>query len=34
VNALAGALVGIVIGGMIVAIVRRFAKRPEELIVD
>ena len=34
VNALGGALVGIVIGGVIVFIVRRFTKRPEELIVD
>jgi predicted DNA repair protein MutK len=32
--ALAGAAVGIVIGGIIVAIARRFTKRPEELIVD
>jgi predicted DNA repair protein MutK len=30
----AGAVVGLVIGGIIVAIVRRFTKRPEELIVD
>jgi predicted DNA repair protein MutK len=32
--ALAGAVVGIIMGGIIVAIVRRFTKRPEELIVD
>jgi len=34
VNALAGAVVGLIIGGIIVIIVRRFTKRPEELIVD
>ena len=34
VTALGGALIGIVIGGIIVVIVRRFTKRPEELIVD
>src|SRR5215218_9550635 len=33
-NALAGALVGLVIGGLIVLVVRRFHKHPEELIVD
>ena len=33
-NALAGALVGLVIGGIIVIVVRRFHKHPEELIVD
>jgi predicted DNA repair protein MutK len=34
VNALGGAAVGLVIGGIIVVIVRRFTSRPEELIVD
>jgi hypothetical protein len=34
VNALAGALFGIVVGGIIVAVVRRFTRHPEELIVD
>jgi predicted DNA repair protein MutK len=34
VTALGGAVVGLVIGGIIVAIVRRFTKHPEELIVD
>ena len=34
VTALAGAATGIVIGGIIVLIVRRFTKHPEELIVD
>jgi predicted DNA repair protein MutK len=34
VKALAGALVGILIGAVLVVIVRRFTKRPEELIVD
>jgi uncharacterized protein len=34
VNALGGALVGLVVGGVLVFIVRRFTKRPEELIVD
>jgi len=34
ITALAGAAVGIVIGGVIVVIVRRFTKHPEELIVD
>jgi predicted DNA repair protein MutK len=34
ITALAGAVMGIIIGGIIVAIVRRFAKHPEELIVD
>jgi uncharacterized protein len=33
-NALAGALVGLVIGGIIVIVVRRFHRHPEELIVD
>jgi predicted DNA repair protein MutK len=34
ITALGGALVGIVVGGVIVVIVRRFTKHPEELIVD
>jgi hypothetical protein len=34
VNALAGALAGVVVGGAIVAVVRRLTKHPEELIVD
>jgi uncharacterized protein len=34
VNALGGAMVGLVIGAIIVFIVRRFTKRPEDLIVD
>jgi predicted DNA repair protein MutK len=34
VTALGGASVGLVIGGTIVAVVRRFTRRPEELIVD
>ena len=34
VNALGGAIVGLVVGGIIAAIVRRFTKHPEELIVD
>jgi hypothetical protein len=34
VSALAGAATGIVIGGVMVAIVRRFTTHPEELIVD
>jgi hypothetical protein len=34
INALASAIVGLVIGGIIVVIVRRFTKHPEELIVD
>jgi predicted DNA repair protein MutK len=34
VNALAGAVTGILFGGIIVLVVRRFTKRPEELIVD
>jgi len=34
VTALGGAVVGLVIGGIIVLIVRRFTKHPEELIVD
>ena len=34
VTAVGGAIVGLVIGGIIVAVVRRFTKHPEELIVD
>jgi predicted DNA repair protein MutK len=34
VSALAGAVLGLVIGGIIAVIVRRFTRRPEELIVD
>jgi predicted DNA repair protein MutK len=34
VTALGGAAVGLVIGGIIVLVVRRFTKHPEELIVD
>jgi len=34
VNAIGGAIVGLLVGGIIVAVVRRFTKRPEELIVD
>ena len=34
IHALAGAVAGLIIGGIIVAIVRRFAKHPEKLIVD
>jgi uncharacterized protein len=34
VHALAGAIAGLVIGGIIVVIVRRFTRHPEELIVD
>ena len=34
ITALGGALVGLVIGAAIVLVVRRFTKRPEELIVD
>jgi uncharacterized protein len=32
--ALASSVVGVVIGGIIVVIVRRFTKHPEELVVD
>ena len=32
--ALGGAVAGLIVGGIIVAVVRRFHKRPEELIVD
>ena len=34
ITALGGALMGLIVGGIIVFIVRRFAKHPEELIVD
>ena len=34
INAIASAFAGLVIGGAIVAVVRRFARHPEELIVD
>jgi len=34
ITAVAGAIVGLLVGGIIAAIVRRFTKRPEELIVD
>ena len=34
VTAIGGAVVGLVIGGIIAVIVRRFTKRPEDLIVD
>jgi predicted DNA repair protein MutK len=34
VTAVAGAIVGLFFGAIIVAIVRQFTKRPEELIVD
>ena len=34
VNAIGGAIVGLLVGGIIVTVVRRFTKRPEELIVD
>ena len=34
VTAIGGAIVGLVIGGIIAVIVRRFTKRPEDLIVD
>ena len=34
VNALGGALAGLFVGGIIVGVVRRFHKHPEELIVD
>jgi len=34
VNALGGAVTGLVFGGVIATLVRRFTKRPEELIVD
>jgi uncharacterized protein len=34
INALAGAVTGLFVGGIIAAIVRQFAKHPEELIVD
>ena len=34
VSAIAGAVAGLVVGGIIVVVVRRFTRRPEELIVD
>jgi biopolymer transport protein ExbB/TolQ len=34
VNAIAGAVMGLIVGGVIVVIVRRFTRHPEELIVD
>ena len=34
INALGGAVAGLVVGGVIVAIVRRFHRHPEQLIVD
>ncbi|HEX4761524.1 MAG TPA: DUF808 domain-containing protein [Sphingomicrobium sp.] len=34
VTALAGAVTGLVVGGILVLVVRRFTKRPEDLIVD
>jgi predicted DNA repair protein MutK len=34
VNALGGAVVGLIVGGIIDAIVRRFVAHPEELVVD
>ena len=34
INALAGAVAGLVVGGAIAAVVRQFARHPEELIVD
>ena len=34
VTAVGGALVGLIVGGVIVVIVRRFTKHPEELVVD
>ena len=34
VNALGGAVVGLVIGGIIAAIVRQFTAHPEELVVE
>ena len=34
VTALAGAGAGLVVGGIIAVIVRRFVKHPEELVVD
>jgi hypothetical protein len=34
VNAIGGAIVGLVIGGIIAAIVRRFTKHPEDYVVD
>ena len=34
ITALGGAVAGLVVGGIIAAIVRQFTKHPEELIVD
>ena len=34
VGAVAGAILGLVVGGAVVAVVRRFTRRPEDLIVD
>ena len=33
-NAIGASILGLVIGGIIVVIVRQFTKHPEELIVD
>jgi predicted DNA repair protein MutK len=33
-NAIAASILGLLIGGIIVVIVRQFTKHPEELIVD
>jgi len=33
-SAIAAAIIGILIGGIIVVVVRQFTKHPEELIVD
>jgi predicted DNA repair protein MutK len=33
-NAIAASILGMVIGGVIVVIVRQFTKHPEELIID
>src|SRR4051812_42773611 len=34
VSAIAGAIMGLIAGGIIVAVVRRFTRRPEDLIID
>jgi predicted DNA repair protein MutK len=34
VHALGGAVAGLIVGGIIVAIVRQFTKHPEDLVVD
>jgi predicted DNA repair protein MutK len=34
VNAIGGAIVGLITGGAIAAVVRRFVAHPEELVVD